>query len=887
MLAIRKFLILCLVVISVGLMAPVQHTGDRVFSDKIDVSSGQLILPTGDTDPGLGTTTGRVFWDQDGCLKILDNAGGGQRTRTICAPRIYYPEDYADSTPASDGIQGAIDAAAAEMEGGLVLLSFNNEVAATGHYPITAEADSLNYPGCALVVKPGVVLMGTAGGFGSNDGTVITLKSTALTNGVCLEGDSAAAVGFRIQVDGTISNASTMTGLTIGSKQYVSEWFVDDVAIRGAAGIGGATTDLATCLKVRALKGSMQRLKLYECSVGMLLENFSATQKPNAVSVYDSIFSSTWDANVKVTGDPAGFRLVNNTFEFDASNATLTNGIDATGMQAGDSMILVGNWIEGKAAAGLPDVDNGLLVKDGEIILLGNVFRGSSSMNCSIKADVAGTAVVAGFGNVFESTLSICDSSGGAAKWAISGGSLPSTVPSGFNVSPSTVLAADCTTAVAKRGSICIDSDDVAPAKVYWCSVASCSQAADWIQLGDGIGGVGDMTKAVYDTDNNGKVDTSDQHPTVTTSNAFAVYSDATGGLKDSLCLYSELGTTTKGGSIDCQANDAGPSQLKFYEDSDNQGTTPVDVLTIIGPSAIADGGVSCTLEADSNPMDSCITVGATIESVEITDGTITSADLGTDSVTSAEIAADAVGASEVAQDAIGTSELNDGVDSPVAGEIVAVAFGATSFEYLAQSSLSVGTATQLAANGSNCAAGQWAAGVDASGNAEGCTADDDVPDAGEVGDTALAAGAVDGGPGGEIQDNTITADDLAADSVTTSELDDGTSTPSNGQLVSVANATTGEFGYTDPSTLSVSSAKTLNDDGDTVNNVSVSGTNLAMDPDDDGTSEFTFCITAGKFTVMIEDMDTADGNTWTECGADDGVWSCGSDADGVCDGTI
>ena len=38
-------------------------------------------------------------------------------------------------------------------------------------------------------------------------------------------------------------------------------------------------------------------------------------------------------------------------------------------------------------------------------------------------------------------------------------------------------------------------------------------------------------------------------------------------------------------------------------------------------------------------------------------------------------------------------------------------------------------TAVALAANGSNCAAGSWAAGVDASGAAESCTADDDSPD--------------------------------------------------------------------------------------------------------------------------------------------------------------
>jgi hypothetical protein len=54
-------------------------------------------------------------------------------------------------------------------------------------------------------------------------------------------------------------------------------------------------------------------------------------------------------------------------------------------------------------------------------------------------------------------------------------------------------------------------------------------------------------------------------------------------------------------------------------------------------------------------------------------------------------------------------------------------------------------TATALAANGGNCSAGQWAAGVDASGAAEGCTADDDQPDSdGEVPDNiTVSAGTV------------------------------------------------------------------------------------------------------------------------------------------------
>ncbi len=62
-------------------------------------------------------------------------------------------------------------------------------------------------------------------------------------------------------------------------------------------------------------------------------------------------------------------------------------------------------------------------------------------------------------------------------------------------------------------------------------------------------------------------------------------------------------------------------------------------------------------------------------------------------------------------------------------------------------------TATALAANGANCAAGQWAAGVDASGASEGCTADDDAPDDdSEVPDAITVAG-------GSVSTSTITLD--------------------------------------------------------------------------------------------------------------------------------
>ena len=51
--------------------------------------------------------------------------------------------------------------------------------------------------------------------------------------------------------------------------------------------------------------------------------------------------------------------------------------------------------------------------------------------------------------------------------------------------------------------------------------------------------------------------------------------------------------------------------------------------------------------------------------------------------------------------------------------------------------------ADALEANAANCSAGQYAQGIDTTGAAEGCTADDDVPDTDEVASGAIAANAV------------------------------------------------------------------------------------------------------------------------------------------------
>jgi len=75
-------------------------------------------------------------------------------------------------------------------------------------------------------------------------------------------------------------------------------------------------------------------------------------------------------------------------------------------------------------------------------------------------------------------------------------------------------------------------------------------------------------------------------------------------------------------------------------------------------------------------------------------------------------------------------------------------------------------TAVALAANGANCSAGQYPLGVDASGASESCTADDDIPDAGDYSNLTGGAGIVNN-PTGTIATASSEADFLATGALT------------------------------------------------------------------------------------------------------------------------
>lgn len=69
-------------------------------------------------------------------------------------------------------------------------------------------------------------------------------------------------------------------------------------------------------------------------------------------------------------------------------------------------------------------------------------------------------------------------------------------------------------------------------------------------------------------------------------------------------------------------------------------------------------------------------------------------------------------------------------------------------------------TAAALSANGTNCSAGSYTRGVDASGNAEDCTVDDDVPESGDFGNAAALEA------NGALSPDSVTTTNIVNDAV-------------------------------------------------------------------------------------------------------------------------
>ncbi len=103
-------------------------------------------------------------------------------------------------------------------------------------------------------------------------------------------------------------------------------------------------------------------------------------------------------------------------------------------------------------------------------------------------------------------------------------------------------------------------------------------------------------------------------------------------------------------------------------------------------------------------------------------------------------------------------------------------------------------TAAAMAANGGNCGAGLWAAGVDASGAAEGCTADDDTPEAGEFGALALTGPVTSSGLATTIAGDAVALGTQTTGGYAASATEGGAATSVAADSVALTTGTTGSY---------------------------------------------------------------------------------------------
>lgn len=114
--------------------------------------------------------------------------------------------------------------------------------------------------------------------------------------------------------------------------------------------------------------------------------------------------------------------------------------------------------------------------------------------------------------------------------------------------------------------------------------------------------------------------------------------------------------------------------------------TSTGGTLTITGDSATD----TINFEAVDLTCTGCLSA------TELGTSSVDTDELAANAVTAAKIVANAVDASEIAADAVGTSELDDGTDTPTAGECVVVASGGIEFEYVSCSGAGGGDSIEI-----------------------------------------------------------------------------------------------------------------------------------------------------------------------------------------------
>ncbi|MDM8566804.1 hypothetical protein QUF74_14270, partial [Candidatus Halobeggiatoa sp. HSG11] len=274
------------------------------------------------------------------------------------------------------------------------------------------------------------------------------------------------------------------------------------------------------------------------------------------------------------------------------------------------------------------------------------------------------------------------------------------------NADTATALAANGTNCAAGEYPLGVDASG---------SVEGCTAS-----------GSGDMTKAVYDVANNGKVD-ADKVDGVTGG---TVDNSVIGGTTPAAGTFTSLTGESANLTLG-KTGTAGTGTIVLHDNQVDNFTTTIKAADDVNanvaftlPAALGTNGQVLSTDASGNL--SWTAASGAVTSANITDGEIVDADVSASAgIVDTKLATIAT-AGKVANTATTATDANtnstivarDATGNFSAGTITASLTGNVTGAVTGNAS----TATALAANGANCAAGQYPLGVDASGAVESCT---------------------------------------------------------------------------------------------------------------------------------------------------------------------
>jgi hypothetical protein len=297
-------------------------------------------------------------------------------------------------------------------------------------------------------------------------------------------------------------------------------------------------------------------------------------------------------------------------------------------------------------------------------------------------------------------------------------------------------------------GDMYMDSDGTAGQKFYLCESAD-----SWVKQGDGAGGGSAITLDLADDDSNESTDlneiatSGDTNSIFTEPSADKLLIDASNNWPsaDTADALSANGANCAAGEIPLGVDAAGavegcyePTEADISDldhtataitdgliveadlNEDSGTPTDEDILTYDSTGAnfnwIAQSSVSAGTAA------ALAANGANCAAGEIPLGVDTAGAVeGCYEPTEADISDLDHTATAITDGLIVEADLNEDSGTPTDEDVLTYDVTGANFNWVAQSTLSAGTATALAANGANCAAGEIPLGVDTAGAVEGC----------------------------------------------------------------------------------------------------------------------------------------------------------------------